>query len=395
MSTLENAFTPYATRITPSAIFGLASMPQAPDTINLGPGEPDPDMFPATRLAGILSSVLSDPAVTTRALQYGVNAGDPELRQRLCDYHRASGVDCTPENILITSGSQQALDLVTALLVQEGEIVSVQAPTYPGALGIFRAHGAVLEALQQTQARIRGEVSGGPALIYTCPNFCNPSGATMDRQQRQSLIDLTYDRSSFLIEDDAYETISFDGPPPPPVLELDLKKRPIDQSRVIYVSTFSKSLAPGLRVGWLVAARPIVEKLTLLKQTEDMQAGSLVQVCIANALDFVFDEHVPMLRDRYRRRRDAMQEALVRHFGGRARWTIPAGGFFFWLELPDGIDTTCLLSEAAMKGVTYVPGAACSHDGTYRNAMRLSFSNSPVDRLREGIRRLADAAGFS
>lgn len=385
MKTWQSRFSPYATRIAPSAIFGLAAMPRAADTINLGPGEPNATLFPAAKLSEIVSQTLDDPDAAARALQYTVNAGDPQLRERISDYMCAKGMPCSPRNILVTSGAQQALDLLTELLVVPSARVAVQTPTYPGALGIFKAHGADIMSIEQLQEDPAVDI----AMIYAAAEFHNPTGTSLSLDERQALIDLARTTDAVLVEDDCYETMRYDGAPVPTMLALELREHTIESARTIYVSTFSKSICPGLRVGWIVAPAAVIDQLTLLKQSEDFQAGTLVQVCVASMMGFIMQQHVPMLRDVYRQRRDTMLAALSTHFGADVQWSKPSGGFFVWLTLPPHVDTTALLPRAAQAGVTYVPGAAFSHEGAYSNALRLSYSSVSLERITEGVRRLA------
>jgi DNA-binding transcriptional MocR family regulator len=385
MTPWQSRFSPYASRVTPSAIFELTTMPRAPDTINLGPGEPDASMFPVGALTKVLSQTLQTSSVAQRALQYTVNAGYPQLRQKICDYMRTKGVACSVENILVTNGAQQALDLLTELFVRPSTKVVVQAPTYPGALGVFKADGAEVVSIDQHKKSPRDDI----ALIYATANFHNPTGTSLSLEERRELIALAHMSSTVLVEDDPYETISLDGTPSHSMLSLELHERSIEDAHTIYVSTFSKSAAPGLRVGWVVAPAVIIERLTLLKQSEDLQAGTLAQVAVAGAMDFIMQEHVPRLRDAYRARRDTMLSALIENFGNDVQWTQPAGGFFIWLSLPPEINTSVLLSRAALEGVTYVPGSAFSHDGSFSNALRLSYSSVGTPLISEGVRRLA------
>ncbi|MES2939654.1 MAG: PLP-dependent aminotransferase family protein [Pseudomonadota bacterium] len=392
MTHWQEKFSPYAARIMPSAIFGLASMQRAPDTINLGPGEPDTGLFPAGQLADVISRTLRDPATAGRALQYTVNSGEPALRERICRYMRGKGVDCRPENILITSGAQQALDLLTELFVVPSARVAVQTPTYTGALGIFKAHGARIDSLDG----LRASPAGGAAMVYANTNFQNPSGETLSVPERLELIALAEQADAILVEDDCYETMWFDEAPAPSILALELRGKSIEDARTFFVSTFSKSICPGLRVGWIVGAAAVIEQLTLMKQSEDFQAGTLVQIAVAELMDFIMDEHAPRLRGAYRARRDTMLAALERNFPEGVRWTQPSGGFFVWVTLPAHVDATALLPRAAQEGVTYVPGAAFSHDGSYTNALRLSYSSASLERIALGVQRLAavvNAAG--
>jgi DNA-binding transcriptional MocR family regulator len=382
----ESKLSDYARRVEPSAIFALLDMPRAPDTINLGPGEPDPALFPVGRIAQIIANELTDSGRARTALQYTVNAGLPPLRERLSALHRSRGLPSSKDNVLVTSGSQQAIDLVVSAFVQPGSRVAVQSPTYPGAMGILKAHGAAIVTLDDAFREAPREF----AVIYVTPTFSNPSGETLDIAMRRRVLDLARGSGAILLEDDPYEAISFEDATPSTIQSLDAKNG-IEQSQTLYTSTFSKSLTPGFRVGWLHGPSSIIRKLTLLKQSEDMQAGTLSQLVAAEAMQFVYSEHVPRLREEYRRRRDAMLGALERHFGGQAKWTRPAGGFFVWMTLPEHVDAVALLRVAALQGVTFVPGTACSHRGEYKNCLRLSYSTNPAATLEEAICRLGSA----
>ncbi len=381
----ERKFSNYANRIQPSAIFSLVDMPRAEDTINLGPGEPDPSFFPAGKLSQILAEELADPEKARIALQYTVNAGMPELRKKICTYHATKAVRCDPGNVLITSGSQEAIDMVVSAFVEPGQKIAAQSPTYPGAMGIFKAHGAEVISLDEALLNPPENL----ALIYTTPTFSNPSGETLDLRKRQSVVALARNTDALIIEDDAYETMRYEGEVPPIIQSLDAAGTHVDDCRTLYTSTFSKSLVPGLRVGWLVGPAAAISKLTLLKQSEDMQAGTLSQVCAAHAIDFVMTEHVPVLKKKYKARRDAMLSALETYCGNQASWTLPTGGFFVWVTLPEEIDTSEMLKSAALNGVTYVPGAACSYTGGFRNCMRLSYSTNPPEKIETAVKRLA------
>ncbi len=378
MLTWSDRFTPYARRIIPSAIRGLASLPRAADTISFGPGEPDPTLFPVDEVAERLNRIMAEPAVARAALQYGPTEGDMALRERLCGYMAAKGVKCSPANILLTNGSQQALDLVVELLVQPGATVMAQIPCYPGALQIFSAHGAEVVP--------PGAQGPRPALIYAMATFCNPTGLSLAEDQRGDLVALARRLDTVLVEDDPYEVLRYDGTELPPLLGFE---RSVEEARTFYLGTFSKSVAPGFRVGWIVAPSEVIEKLVLMKQSEDLQAGTLAQACLAGLFDFATTVHASRLRDAYRIRRDAMLSALDLEMRNLAHWKVPDGGFFLWLTLPGIKDATALLARAAVAGVTFVPGAAFHAGAGGENALRLSFSAAPVGRIAEGVARLA------
>jgi DNA-binding transcriptional MocR family regulator len=379
-------FSGYANRLAPSAIRALAELPRAADTIAFGPGEPDAALFPLAGINDAMARILADPAASRRALQYGPSEGDPRLRELIAARMSASGVRCSRDNILLTNGSQQALHLAAALLVEPGGMVAVQAPTYPGALQIFGARGAHVRSIEE----IGRDPSARPALLYAMANFQNPTGRSLDLGERHALLALAEARGAILVEDDPYEALRFAGDPPPPLLSLDARGLGIDAARALYLGTFSKSVVPGFRIGWVVGPRAAIAAMALMKQTEDLQAGTFAQACLADLLETGLEPHTERLRAAYRRRRDAMIEALAGAAGNLATWTAPKGGFFVWLALPDGHDTVAMLPEAARNGVTYVPGPAFFHDGSGASRLRLSYSSAPPERIGEGIRRLAE-----
>lgn len=379
-------FSGYASRVAPSAIRALAEMPRAADTIAFGPGEPDAALFPLAEIRSVMERILADPAAARRALQYGPSEGDPRLRDLIAARMAAQGVPCSRENVLLTNGSQQALHLAAALLVEPGGMVAVQTPTYPGALQIFGARGAVIRSVEE----IERDAAARPSLLYAMANFHNPTGHSLDLGERHALLTLAEARGAILVEDDPYEALRFEGAPLPPLLALDTRNRGIDEARALYLGTFSKSVVPGFRVGWVVGPCAAIAAMALMKQTEDLQAGTFAQACLAELLEVGLALHIERLRAAFRRRRDAMIDALAGAAGNLATWTAPEGGFFVWLALPDGCDTAAMLPDAARNGVTYVPGPAFSHDGTGASCLRLSFSSAPPERIAEGVRRLAE-----
>ncbi|MGO4837708.1 PLP-dependent aminotransferase family protein, partial [Rhizobiaceae sp. 2RAB30] len=234
-------------------------------------------------------------------------------------------------------------------------------------------------------------LSGRPSLIYAMSNFQNPTGLSLSVAQRRDLVALAHRLGTVLVEDDPYEALRYDGEALPPLLATDLDGRSIEQARTIYLGSFSKSIAPGLRVGWAVGPQAVIEKLTLLKQTEDLQASSLAQAALGRLLVDGVEPFAAKAQRAYRGRRDRMAEALSKEFGNRGAWALPEGGFFFWLTLPEENDTARMLEKAAQFGVTYVPGIAFSHEGRGGNMLRLSFSSAAPERIEEGVRRLAKA----
>ena len=385
MNSIDYRYSNYAERLTPSAIRALASIASPEDTIRLGPGEPDPDLFALDEFREAIEDLLSDGEEGRKALQYAPTAGSLELRRHICLQMTARGVEAAPENVLLVSGAQQGIHLAGSAFLNPGDRALVQTPTYPGALQILAACGAMVADMNETG----GDEKAG--LVYAMSTFQNPTGITLSEIERRGILQIARDRDAVLVEDDPYEALRFDGAPVRCLLSLDAEDRSIDETRTLYLGTFSKSIAPGLRLGWIVGARPVIKKLTLMKQAEDLQVGTLAQSALVRLLDGGLEPLTDRLRTAYRARRDAMLEALRTEFGNRGTWNVPQGGFFIWVTLPSGMDSVDLLHEAAPLGVTFVPGAAFSHDGGCRNALRLSFSSVPPDRMAEGVRRLARA----
>jgi DNA-binding transcriptional MocR family regulator len=383
MTDWQDRFSRQAKRAIPSAIRALASFPRAADTIPFGPGEPDASLFPIEPLRNVLCGILDDVSLARGALQYGPSEGDLLLRERICTRMALLGVACHPDNVLLTNGSQQALHLVSQAFVDPYSTVLVQSPTYPGTLQVFLTHGARLAAVSSDVTR--------SALIYAMSTFQNPTGVSLSLAQRQDLVDLARSLDSILVEDDPYEVLRYEGEALPSLLSIDIGQRSIEDVRTIYLGTFSKSIAPGLRVGWAVGPKIVIEKLTLLKQIDDLQASSFAQAVLIRLLAQGVEPFAALIQATYRERRDRMAEALRTEFGNRGAWNVPEGGFFFWLTLPPEVDTARMLQIAAQNGVTYVPGVAFTHDGSGSNRLRLSFSSVDPDRVAEGVRRLAAA----
>jgi len=378
-----------ARNFRPSAIRAFAKLINDPSIISFAGGVPSPETFPAERIAEIAARVIVEKRSV--ALQYGPTRGLP----RLCDFVaavcRARGIDCAPDDVLMTTGSQQALDLIAHTLLDPGDVVLVELPTYIGGTSSFHARSAELvgvaqdddgivpESLAEVAARTK------PKLLYTIPNFQNPSGRLMTQQRRAEVLRIAAEHDFLVIEDDPYGELLY-------VREADtlaMKSRD-DDGRVIYLGSFSKILAPGLRCGWIVAAPELLSKLEIAKQAADLCSGMLDQSIVD---EFTAAGELPAqiekVRAFYRRKRATMLEALEEHFHEHATWTPADGGLFTFVTLREDIDTAALVPEAISAGVAYVPGAPFFVDGSGRNTMRLTFAKENDERIREGIKRLA------
>ncbi|MBO9445407.1 PLP-dependent aminotransferase family protein [Ruegeria sp. R14_0] len=395
MSTHE-LFATRASRMKASEIRELLKLLDQPGIISFAGGIPDPALFPAEGFATAFQAALS-PQMQAQALQYSVSEGYVPLREWLVDHMREIGVECGIDNILITSGSQQALDYLGKLYLSPGDTALVGWPTYLGALAAFNAYEPRFDQLSIVGNRGAAEYveaagEGAVKFAYLSPDFANPTGETVDLRGREALLDLTDELNCAVIEDGAYQALRYDGVAIPPVLALELaRKGSIEECRTIYCGSFSKTLSPGLRVGWVVASKPVISQLVLMKQAADLHSATINQMAIDQVARACFDTHIPMLRRVYGARRDAMLQALQDHMPDGVQWTKPEGGMFIWMTLPVGTDGADLLARALETvKVAFVPGGAFFPDGSGTNTIRLSFSNSDEDTIREGIRRLGE-----
>ncbi len=383
-------------RMKASEIRELLKLLDQPGIISFAGGIPDPELFPAEAFAQAFQQALA-PEHQAQALQYSVSEGHGPLRQWLVRHMREIGIECELNNVLITSGSQQALDYLGKLYLSPGDTALVGWPTYLGAIAAFNAYeprydrlvvDAKRGAVQYREAAGKGAVK----FAYLSPDFANPTGETMDLRGRETLLDLAEDLNCAVIEDGAYQALRFEGEPIPPVLALEqARKGTIEDCRTIYCGSFSKTLSPGLRIGWVVAAKPIISQLVLMKQAADLHSATINQMAVHHVAQSCFASHVPMLRQVYSARRDAMLDALAQYMPDEVDWTRPEGGMFVWVTLPKGTDGADLLARALETvKLAFVPGRAFFPDGSGANTIRLSFSNSDETKIREGIRRLGE-----
>ena len=386
-----------------SRIRELLKVTQLPDVISFAGGLPANDVFPLERFNEACGKVLASHYVA--ALQYGETEGYAPLREMIARHISRYGIRAHIENVLITSGSQQALDLIGKLFINPGDRILVEAPTYMGALQAFSIYGANYVSVPCDHDGLRTDLleaplRTGPKFMYVLPNFQNPGGTTLAVERRHTLVALADKYGIPIIEDDPYGQLRYEGEHLPSLVVVDRENLRRDQDftfgNVIYLSTFSKTLAPGLRLGWIVAPPDVISKLALLKQGIDLHTSTFAQVVAYEvARDNFLDQHVRRLRSVYRERRDAMLAALEEYFPPEITWTHPQGGLFLWVTLPEFMDANLLFQEALKQNVAFVPGDsffAPNGDNIPRNRyMRLNFSNAPADRIREGIRRLSVA----
>ncbi len=332
---------------------------------------------------------MTDPEMRNWALQYAVSEGYTPLREWIARHMEQLGVPCTSENILVTTGSQQGLDLLGKLFVDPGDTVLTTAPTYLGALQAFSLYEPNFATFDPRDGETRGEMPP-PAIAYVMPDFANPSGETISHPDRERLLDMISTLAIPVIEDAAYQALRFEGQPLLPLLALDIARTGhIDHSRVIYAGTFSKTIAPGLRVGWVCAARTVIDKMVVARQAADLHGATFDQMIIHDVVSTCFTEQVRRILPVYRQRRDVMLAALADCMPPGVSWTRPDGGMFIWLTLPDGIDSHLLLRDSlTSEGVIFVPGTSFFTDGSGKRHIRLNFTRSDDATILDGSQRL-------
>jgi DNA-binding transcriptional MocR family regulator len=399
MSLTQN-FASRASRMNASEIRELLKLLGRPGLISFAGGIPDPSLFPAAEFAAAFARGLA-PDQQMISLQYSVSEGYLPLRDWIVGEMAKIGVPCTADNILITSGSQQALDYLGKLFLSPGDTALVGWPTYLGALAAFNAYEPRYDQLSVTGNRTGNrtassyaagaEAEGGRVkLAYLSADFANPTGETLDQAGRSALLALTEELGCAVIEDAAYQSLRYDGETVPPILATEIaQKESIEHCRTIYCGSFSKTLSPGLRLGWVVAAKPVISQLVLMKQAADLHTATLNQIAVHDVASRIFDSHVGTIRNAYRQRRDAMLAALSENMPDGVTWTRPEGGMFIWLTLPVDMNGTELLTRSLDSvGVAFVPGSAFFADKSGENTIRLSFSCSDEAQINEGIKRL-------
>jgi 2-aminoadipate transaminase len=391
-------------RLTSSTIRELLKLTQHPEVISFAGGMPAPELFPLAEFEEASREVIAETGSV--ALQYSATEGYTPLREMIARHTARYGIEARPEHVLITTGSQQALDLIGKLLINPGDRILVEAPTYLGALQAFNVYGADYVSVPTDDNGLRTDeleaaLRSGPKFMYILPNFQNPAGVTLTLERRKALVRLADKYGLPIVEDDPYGQLRYEGEHLPPLLVLDRETRGMRHDNgyrignVIYLSSFSKTLAPGLRLGWIVAPVEVIAKLVQLKQGADLHTSTLTQMlAFAVARGGFLDAHTHRLRDVYRERRDVMLAALAEHFPPptSVTWTQPAGGLFLWMRLPEGMDAAALLEEALRENVAFVPGHAFFPAGEAgRRFCRLNFSNARPEMIREGVARLARA----
>lgn len=399
-------------RISGSIIRELLKLADQEGVISFAGGLPAPDVFPVAEVAEATSRVLKEHGA--QALQYSTTEGYRPLRELLARHTARYGLHVTPDNILITSGSQQALDLLGKVFINRGDRILVEAPTYLGALQAWNSYGAEYLPVHTDEhgmdmIEIESALRASPKFIYALPNFQNPTGVTLSMERRRLLVALADHYGVPIIEDDPYGQLRYEGRHLPPLAVLADRRQGFERGEqseqneqefihpdldtytgnVIYLSTFSKTLAPGLRLGWIIAPRDVISKLAQAKQGTDLHTSTFTQmVAYEVARQGFLDQHIRLIRRVYGERRDIMLASMQEHFPEEMRWTHPHGGLFLWVTLPSYLNAAELLKEALQRKVAFVPGSSFFPDGGGHNTLRLNFSNANPEAIREGIGRL-------
>lgn len=375
-----------------SAMRDMMALTQRPEVISLAGGNPDTRSFPPETYAAVMQRIAAESCA--QALQYGPTEGIDAVVDCIAEVMAAEGMEVQDGGVLVTTGGQQVIDLVCKTLIDPGDVIIAEAPTYPGAVPTFSSYqaevvqipmdadGMRVDEMEETLDALERQ-GKRPKFIYTIPTFQNPGGVTMSLPRRERLVRIARERELLVLEDNPYGLLRYEGEPLRPLYAMD------GGEFVIYLGTFSKILSPGIRLGWAAGPRPVLEKMNVGKQAADLCSASLTQYFVSTYFaNGDWRRYVASLTEIYRSRRDAMLEALDEHFPREAQWTRPAGGMFIWATLPDYIDTTDLLARALRDNVAFVPGRQAYLDGRGGSSMRLNFSGSTEERIREGIRRI-------
>lgn len=376
-----------------SAVRALFAVANRPEVVSLAGGMPNIADLPLDIVGNTLAELVQERG--QQAMQYGSGQGEPFIREQICEVMALEGISAHPDDVTITCGSQQGLDLVTRIFCDPGDVVLAEAPSYVGALGTFGSYqcevvhvsmdefGLQPDALREA-ATACAEAGKRPKFLYTIPNFNNPSGITQSLERRQQIVEVCRELDILVVEDNPYGLLTLDAEPIPAI-------RSLDDEQVIYLGSFSKTFAPGFRVGWVLAPHAVREKLVLAQESATLCPPVFSQYAISSYLaNHDWKGQIVAFKDMYRERRDAMLEALREYMPPGTTWTEPKGGFFVWVTLPEGLDSQAMLPRAVTARVAYTPGTAFYADGLGSRNIRLSYCFPPPERIREGVRRLAD-----
>lgn len=390
---LEKRFASRAAGMQPSEIRSLFAVASRPEIVSLAGGMPNLSALPMEMMASVVHKLILTNGA--EALQYGSGQGHPKLREQICEVMALEGIRANPDDVIVTTGSQQALDLISRIFIDPGDVVLVEAPSYVGALGTFHQYeaqvvhveldsqGLVPEALRQAISSVRA--SGRTIkFLYLIPNYQNPTGVLLPADRRTEILEICREEAIFVVEDNPYGLLGFDRPSPNAM-------RAEDTENVIYLGSFSKTIAAGLRVGWALVPPSLKEKLVIASESSILCPSNFTQLTISNYLaDQPWRDQIASFCELYKVRRDAMLESLEEYFPASATWTKPGGGFYVWVNLPPEIDTKLMMPKAIVAKVAYVPGTAFYADGFGSWAMRLSYCHPTPERIREGVRALSN-----
>ena len=388
---LEERFATRAAQMKPSEIRSLFAVASRPEIVSLAGGMPNLSAFPMPMMADVIQKlVLTNGA---EALQYGSGQGHPKLREQICEVMALEGIRANPDDVLVTTGSQQALDLISRIFIDPGDVVLAEAPSYVGALGTFHQYeasvvhvetdeeGLVPQGLRNAIVSVRA-TGRKIKFLYMIPNYQNPSGVLLPAERRTEILNICREAGIFVVEDNPYGLLGFDKPSPNAM-------RAEDSENVIYLGTFSKTIAPGLRVGWALVPPSLKEKLVIASESSILCPSNFAQLTISSYLaEQPWRDQIASFCDLYKTRRDAMLESLDEYFPAVAKWTKPGGGFYVWVTLPPEIDTTALMPKAIVAKVAYVPGTAFYADGFGSWSLRLSYCYPTPERIRDGVKAL-------
>ncbi len=388
---LTQRFAHRAAHMKPSEIRSLFAVASRPEIVSLAGGMPNLSALPMEMMASVVEKLIKDNGA--EALQYGSGQGHPRLREQICDMMALEGIRAHPDDVIVTTGSQQALDLISRIFIDPNDVVLVEAPSYVGALGTFRQyeaqvvhvamdeHGLIPEALREaiTTTRAAGRKI---KFLYLIPNYQNPAGVLLPADRRTEILEICREEKIFVVEDNPYGLLGFDKPSPNAM-------RAEDSENVIYLGSFSKTIAPGFRVGWALVPQSLKEKLVIASESSILCPSNFTQLAISSYLaDQPWRDQIASFAKLYKVRRDAALEALEKYFPKGATWTKPEGGFYIWVTLPPEIDTNALVPKAIVAKVAYVPGTAFYADGFGSWSMRLSYCHPTPERIKEGIKAL-------
>ena len=389
---LQERFAHRAAHMKPSEIRSLFAVASRPEIVSLAGGMPNLTALPMDLFASIVEKLVREHG--QEALQYGSGQGHPKLREQICDVMALEGIRANPDDVLVTTGSQQALDLISRIFIDPGDVVLVEAPSYVGALGTFAQYeasvvhvemdqdGLVPEALRQAIKTLRYQ-GRRIKFLYLIPNYQNPAGVLLPAERRSEILDICRAEKIFIVEDNPYGLLGFDRPSPNAM-------RAEDSENVIYLGSFSKTIAPGFRIGWALVPQALREKLVIASESSILCPSNFSQMAISSYLaDQPWRDQITSFCGLYKARRDAMLESLDTHFPKSATWTRPAGGFYVWITLPPEIDTKAMMPKAIAAKVAYVPGTAFYADGLGSWSMRLSYCHPTPERIRDGVKALS------